>query len=85
MKRKTLEKIIGGEKKTIRVDGYKYAIEIDRDYKEVNLFLNGWMNVIASSSTSKLSYPYTHGNFRYQDAVDIAHEIASVLPEDTDE
>ena len=84
MKKETLEKIINGEKKTIRVNGYTYFIDIDRDCRKVELELNNGGSV-ASSKTQLFEYGYTHGGRVYQHAVDIAHEIASVMPEDTDE
>ena len=84
MKKETLEKIINGEKKTIRVNGYTYFIDIDKDCRKVRLGLNCGGSM-ASSETQLFEYGYTHGGRVYQHAVDIAHEIASVLPEDTDE
>ena len=84
MKKETLEKILSGEKKRIRIDGYTYFIDINRDCREVRLGLNCGGSM-ASSETQLFEYGYTHGGRVYQHAVEIAREIASVLPENTDE
>ena len=84
MKKETLDKILKGEKKTFRVDGRTYSIEIDEDDRSVKLIPFG-SGSIADSHVQYNDYGYTHGGYVYRHAVEIAKEIAEALPEDTDE
>jgi hypothetical protein len=73
MKKETMEKILSGEKRNFRIDGYDYEIDLRNEYVELNP--RGERGSIASSLVSKQDYAYTHGGNVFCAAVDVAKEI----------
>ena len=82
MNKETIEKILSGEKKTIRIDGYTYEIAIDKNTKRVELLGSGSR---VSSDIRTDDYKYTHGGSVYRHATQIAWEIRREMATDTDE
>ena len=82
MKKKTLRKIISGEKTTFRVSGYTYRIQLNPGTRRVVLIPVGDGD-IARSCLRRDQYEFTHGGRTFRHAVEIAQEIAEALPQDT--
>ena len=82
MKKKTLRKIISGEKKEFRVYGSTYRIQINPGTRRVCLIPVGDGD-IARSVLGRERYEFTHGGRTFRRAVEIAQEIEAALPQNT--
>ena len=82
MKKKTLESILSGEKKEIRVCGRTYRIQMNPEAGSVYLVPVGDGDV-ARGLWRQDEYEFTPGGKTFRRAVKIAQEVAAAMPQDT--
>jgi len=79
-KRKLIERILSGEKKSLRIEGYTYDIDLNWEGEGiVALIPRGLSGSVALSSISYESYAFTHGGPVFRKAVKFAKELDEAL------